>query len=107
MKNFFKPIWDTLTKDSALRGRLLLILMVIAILAGAMILSGPKPDNHIITNPTRIPKLTPTPFEVIPTPVTPSPEYVQTNGVILAVSTIVLIVLVGTFIEIRRNKKRS
>ncbi len=81
--------------------------MVIAILAGAMILSGPKPENHIITNPTRVPAITPSPLAVVPTPVTPSPEYVQTNGVILAVGTVVLIVLIGTLLEIGRDKKRS
>jgi hypothetical protein len=107
MANFFKSIWNTLSKDSVLRGRLLLILMVIAILAAAMILSGPKPENHIITNPTRISKITPSPLAVVPTPEVPSPEYVQTNGVILAVGTVVLIILIGTLLEIRRDKKRS
>jgi hypothetical protein len=128
--------------------------MVIAILAGAMILSGPKPENQPPASPTQIPSVTattqtgkatkvrkntvtpkpgsatktrkntatpvpsetqitatPVPLEITveltPSEIAPSPEYTQTNGVILAVGTVVLIILAGTAIEIRRNKKRE
>jgi len=93
--------------QSTLVARLLVVLIVLALLAGAMILSGPKPPGDF--NPLA----TPTPLAItmgatglIPTPV-PSSEYKLTDGVILAVVTVVLIVLLGTALHIRRNTKKS
>ena len=101
-----KNIWKSVNKDPNLVGRLLLIALVIAILFAAMALSGPKPDDEIPLRPTKIPVQQLTPSTALPsTP--PSPEYVQTTGVIVAVFTIVLIVLIGTLIELRRYKEKG
>lgn len=103
---FVKNIWKSLTKDPNLAGRLLLIALVIAILFAAIALSGPKPDDEIPLRPTKIPVQKLTPSAVVPS-VPPSREYVQTTGVIVAVFTIVMIVVIGTLIELQRNKEKS
>ena len=101
-----KNIWKSVTKDPNLISRLLLIALVIAILFAAIVLSGPKPDNQIPLRPTKIPVQVLTPSTAMPsTP--PSPEYVQTTGVIVAVFTIVMIVIIGTLIELRRHKEKG
>jgi len=106
IKVFFKKLWGKITA-STLVGRLLAGLIVLAVMIGAMILSGPKPPNDF--NPL----VTPTPFSISATvtgtiPVAPpSTEYKLTNGVILAVVTIVLIILIGTTTWLRTHSKEE
>jgi Fe2+ transport system protein B len=102
MKWRFRQTWDKITHSTFL-GRVMVVLIVLAILAVAMILSGPKPPGDfdpfaptptpLITNATGIP----------PSP--PSSEYKLTNGVVLGVVSVVVIILIGTiFYVIRYNK---
>ncbi len=106
MKAFLKNIWAALTKDPNWGGRIFLILLVIAVLILAIYLSGPKPDASVYL-------ITPTP--VVSEQVNPlaspiavsSPEYVQATGVIIAVSSVVVIILVGTAIELLRDRKQN
>lgn len=106
MKSFFRTIWEALTKDPNWGGRILLILLVIAVLILAIFLSGPKLENSMYV-------ITPTPAasELVSPLVSPvavsSPEYVQATGVIIAVSTVLLIILVGTAIELFRDTKQN
>lgn len=106
MKTFFKDIWNAIIKDAGVINRLLLILLVLAILIIAMLLSGPKPKDY---TPTATP--TPLPAGWITSSISPagapSPEYVQATGVIIAVITVVLIILIGTIIELTRNKDKD
>lgn len=103
MNRFFKDVWKAITRDPNWGGRLLLIILVIAILFLAIFLSGPKPENHmILPTPTALPAGS-TNSMILPDQ-TSSSEYVQATGVIVAVITIVLIILIGTIIELVRNK---
>ncbi len=106
MKTFFKDIWKAISKDFGVVNRLLLILLVLAILAIAMLLSGPKPKDYTPTpTPTALPAGWSTSL-VLPTRA-PSPEYVQATGVIIAVVTVVLIILIGTIIELTNTKDKD
>ena len=103
MKWTIKQTWDKLT-HSTFVGRVMVVLIVLATLAIAMILSGPKPPGDF------------DPFAPTPTPLVsnttgtpgslfPSSEYKLTNGVVLAVVSVVVIILAGTiFYMIRHNK---
>jgi len=106
MKPFFKNIWEALTKDPNWGGRILLILLVVAILILAIVLSGPKPDESVyLTTPTPAASELTNPLV---SPIAPSsPEYVQATGVIIAVSTVVLIIVIGTAIELIRERKQN
>lgn len=106
MKAFFRNIWVALTKDPNWGGRILLILMVIAVLILAIFLSGPKPDESSYL-PTPTPAASGLSNPLISPVATSSPEYVQATGVIVAVSTVVLIILIGTAIELLRDKKQN
>lgn len=101
--SFLRKSWKWLTVDSEWGGRILLVLLIVAILFAAILLSGPKPENHMIVNTPRPPK---TEFTATPSTVTtpPSVEYVQTTGVIVAVGAIIAVIVVGTLIEFRRHK---
>jgi hypothetical protein len=108
LKNIIKNLWTTLTKNPTVGGRLLLILLVIAILVIAILLSGPKPKDYPpIPTPTPIPIGLTSPA-VTPTRL-PSSEYVQATGVIVAVTTIVFVIIIGTMIEMvsKKNKNRT
>lgn len=106
MKDLFRNVWQKINQ-STLVARLLVVLVVLVLLAGAIILSGPKPPGDF--NPLA----TPTPLSVtmgstglVPTPV-PSSEYKLTDGVILAVVTVEVIVFLGTFFHIRSTTKKG
>ncbi|MBP9041187.1 MAG: hypothetical protein KBF64_05365 [Anaerolineaceae bacterium] len=106
MKAFLKNIWAALTKDPNWAGRILLILLVIAVLILAIFLSGPKPDASVyLTTPTPVASEQ-TNALTSPTAIS-SPEYVQATGVVIAVATVVLIILVGTAIELLRDRKQN
>jgi hypothetical protein len=103
MKNLLKRMWDNIT-HSKVTGRVLVVLIVLLVLATAMVLSGPKPPSDF------------DPFASTPTPAAleitgtvtvpiPSTEYKLTNGVVLAVVSVVLIVFIGTIFNVLRHKK--
>lgn len=106
MKTLFKDVWNAIIKDSGVINRLLLILLVLAILVIAMLLSGPKPKDY---TPTATP--TPPPAGWITSSISPadapSPEYVQATGVIIAVIMVVLIIIIGTIVELIRSKDKD
>lgn len=105
MKKVFDQFVEKITR-SAFLGRALVVLIVLAVMGIAMILSGPKPPGDF------------DPFAATPTPIAlnapgmvappiPSTEYKLTNGVVLAVISVVLVVLIGTFFYILRYKKSN
>ena len=105
--NFLQNIWKTITKDPNLGGRVLLGLLVVAILFAAIALSGPKPEEEYFTTPTALPTALTSSPQILTTTPLPSPEYVPTNGVIVAVATVLMVVLIGTLIQtgIRKRPK--
>lgn len=106
MKDFFRNIWQRINQ-SALVARLLVVLVVLVLLAGAIILSGPKPPGDFNPLATQTPlAVTMGATGLVSTPV-PSSEYKLTDGVILAVVTVEVIVLLGTALHIRRTTKKS
>jgi hypothetical protein len=102
-----KQIFITLKNDPNLSGRILLILAVIAVMLTAILLSGQKPDagkaNLLNQTPTPIPST----FVVQPIVTTPEEEVEvgQTNGVIVGIGIIVLIVMGGVSIELLQKRK--
>lgn len=104
--NFPKKFWKWLTIESEWGGRILLIVLVFAILGAAILLSGPKPQDHMIIPTPRPKQLTGTPVGDS-SAVIPSTEYVQTTGVIVAVVTIILVIIIGTLIQLRQDQKRQ
>jgi len=83
-----------------------MVLIILAVLGIAMILSGPKPSDEF--DPFAA---TPTPMALNTTgtvvPPIPSTEYNLTNGVVLAVVSVVLVVLIGTVIYLLRFNKQN
>lgn len=106
MKKWIRNTWQTVT-TSTLAGRILVVLIVLVILAAAMILSGPKPpgDFDPLARPTPLPVIEGTSAE-IPPPILSS-EYKHTNGVVLAVVSILVIVILGTLLYIRQYNKKT
>jgi hypothetical protein len=107
--SFIRKWWQKVAVESSWVGRVLLILGVIGVLICAMILSGPRPDPNITPVPTAT--RTPVPVNVTPiivhrTPVS-STEYAGTTGVIVAVLTVTLIVIIGTVIELARSTRKT
>ena len=87
-------------------GRVLVVLIVLVVLATAMILSGPKPPKGVdVTAPTPTPMVLDTTATLAP-PI-PSSEYKLTNGVVLAVVSVVLIVLIGSAYHLLRYKQQD
>jgi len=107
MKNLVKNLWQKIT-TSSLAGRILVVLIVLVVLAAAMILSGPKPpgDFDPLFRPTPLPVIEGT-TTVAPAPPILSSEYKLTNGVVLAVVSILVIVFLGTLLYIRRYNKKT
>jgi hypothetical protein len=102
-----KQIFLTLKSDPNLSGRILLILAVIAVMLVAIFLSGQKPDGGNANSVNQTP--TPIPSTFVVQPVVSTPEEVvevgQTNGVIVGVGVIVLIVIGGVLVELLQKKK--
>jgi len=106
MKEIVNKIWKKVAEKSVFAARLLLVLFVLALLVGAMILSGPKPSGDFD------PLATPTPAAAlesttIPTERPLSSEYGLTDGVILAVVTVLFVVGIGTVLHLQRNRKNA
>lgn len=106
MKRFFQNTWQKIT-GSGLAGRLVVVIIVLAVLAAAMILSGPKPpgDFNPLATPTPA-ALTAGTTSTAQPPILSS-EYKLTNGVVLAVVSVLLIILIGTAIYIHRYNKNA
>lgn len=106
MKDLITNTWQKMF-SSGLAGRILVVLIVLVVLAAAMILSGPKPpgDFDPLATPTPLP-VTLDSTAVVPPPILSS-EYKLTNGVVLAVVSVLVIVLLGTMLHIRRYNKKN
>lgn len=103
MKQLLKRTWESITHSSIV-GRVLVVLIVLVVLATAMVLSGPKPPGDFDPfAPTPTPLALETTGTI--TPPIPSTEYKLTNGVVLAVTSVVLIVFIGTIVYVLRYKK--
>lgn len=107
MKKLIRNTWQTIT-TSSLAGRILVVLIVLVVLASAMILSGPKPpgDFDPLFRPTSLPVIEGT-TAAAPAPPILSSEYKLTNGVVLAVVSILVIVSLGTLLYLRRYNKNK
>ena len=108
MMKFLRDLTNLLKKDADLTGRILLIIGITAVLVLASILSGAKPTYEDTLTPTPIPteagsiaetNTVEFPFD------RPKSEYSQTTGVAVGVSTVVVILLIGTILELVRDSK--
>ena len=107
---FFKTAFGQLITDGTLLGRVLMILAIFGILALAIVLSGPKPDNDLYPIPT--PTAVTAPESVNPKLVEtlaydPFSDYAQTTGVTVGAAGLVVILFLGTFIEILSGRKNK
>ena len=105
-KSVFTNLWHKI-QSSQLTGRLLGILIVIAALAVAMILSGPKPPddfNPLVTATQEV--ISQSATNAAPPRITSS-EYKLTDGVVFAVVMVVVIILTGTLLTLNRNAKKT
>jgi len=104
---FFRDLSDLLKNDSDLLGRIVLILGVFAVLALAIVLSGPKPDEDSYLLPTPTPAIEVNASNAyIYTPLAfPFSEYATTTGVAVGASGVVIILILGTLIELWRDRK--
>ena len=107
MKTSNRNIWNKFFVESKFGPRLLVILLVVALLIGAMILSGPKPDDTFdpFATPTP-PPVTLEPSAVI-TPAAIQSNIDQTSGVMLATLMVVIIIIGGTILFLRSKENRS
>jgi len=104
VKNFFSQIMS----DSSLIGRILMVIAILGILALAIILSGPKPDNDLYLVSTPIAVTAPesvSPNLVETLAYDPFSDYAQTTGVTVGAAGLVVILFLGTFIEILSGRK--
>jgi amino acid transporter len=107
MTRFLKRTWEKIARSTIL-GRVLVVVIVLLVLAIAMVLSGPKPPGDFDPfAPTPTPDALEITGTIIPAPSIPSTEYKLTNGVVLAVVSVVLIVFVGTIIYVLRYRKQD
>lgn len=107
MKEYLRQVWKKITGVPGFVGRLLVVLFVLALMIGAMILSGPKPGGDF--DPLATPTSAPVTLEstAIATERPLSTEYGLTDGVILAVVTVVFVVGVGTVLHLRKDRKEK
>jgi len=91
--------------DSILRSRIFLILLVVAMVAFTIWVSGPVPDKNadLTATATPIPVTLDAGTQAV-TPVVDIIEKTPTTGVIYGVIAVVLILLIGVWISIRLNK---
>lgn len=108
---FFKTAFGQLITDGTLLGRVLMILAILGILSLAIILSGPKPDNDLVRLPTptaAVASESTTPKIIETLAYDPFSDYAQTTGVTVGAAGLVVILFLGTFIELvsgRKSKK--
>lgn len=106
---FLRDLSDLLKKDSNLLGRIVLILGVFAVLALAIVLSGPKPDedSYLLPNPTPVIEANASNVYQITPLAYPFSEYATTTGVAVGASGVVIILIFGTVIELWRDRKEK
>ena len=107
MKSILLKFWMRITNEPGLAGRLLLVLLVLALMLGAMLLSGPKPGGEFDPLATPTPEVLTLEATIVPTERPKSSEYELIDGVILAVVTILLVVGTGTLIYMRKYTRSS
>jgi beta-lactamase regulating signal transducer with metallopeptidase domain len=99
---------STLKRNPDLMGRLLMMVVVIAVLALAIFLSSNKRAVEEMSLPTPTAENAPNNVE---TPESTLPAYdvfsdfASTTGVVVAAGSVVFILMVGIFIELLRGKK--
>ena len=93
--------------DPSLRGRVIMVLVIITIMVIAILLSGPKitevaENNEVASND---PTQTSENFLQLPgiTNVESASEYPITTGVIVGAAAVLLIIEIGTWIELKRQ----
>ena len=107
MKEFWRNLKENTFGESGFVGRALLIFFVIALMIGAMVLSGPKPGDDFD------PLATPTKSTIATQPSTSttgrplSGEYDLTRGVILAVTIVVIVIFIGAGVHLRLDHKKK
>jgi len=97
-------------KDPDLLGRVGMVVVVLAVLAVAILLSGPKPDESLAsaTTPTPMPAaVSQTTSEINPYAYDPYADFAQTTGVVVGTAGLVLILLAGSIIELISDKQNS
>jgi hypothetical protein len=100
-----------LIKDPDIGGRIFMVLAVIGVLVAAILLSGPKPVEYV--DPTTVTQAASSDVnsEMVQTPepmVDESrTEYPVTTGIILGAVAVLLIIEVGTLLELKRNSKNN
>jgi len=107
VKSMLLKLWVRITKEPGFAGRLLLVLFVLALMLGAMFLSGPKPGGEFDPLATPTPVVLTLEATIVPTERIKSSEYELTDGVILAVATILLVVGFGTLIYMRKYTRST
>ncbi len=109
MMKFLRDLTNLLKKDPDLTGRIALIIGITAVLAIAVYLSGPKPTYEETLTSTPIPTNTGaiTDTNTVEFPFDrPVSEYAQTTGVAVGVGAVVVILLIGTVLELVRDSAR-
>lgn len=101
-----RNLFTAIKKDANLGGRVILVLAVIGVLIIAILLSGPKPDEESAQSVSMTPTPLPTTFIFSPIVKNSEPFYElsKITGLIVGVITVLLIIEVGTIIELKRNK---
>jgi hypothetical protein len=106
MMKFLRDLTNLLKKDADLTGRIALIIGITAVLALAIFLSGPKPTYEETLTPTPVPTgvqdITGTNTVEFPLD-RPVSEYAQTTGVAVGVVAVVVVLLIGTILELVRD----
>ena len=97
----------SIVKDPAIGGRIVMVLAVIGVLVIAILLSGPKPveNSEQSANGSDSPVQTSDNYLQLPgiTNVKSASEYPVTTGVIVGVVAVLMIIEIGTLIELKRQ----
>ncbi len=100
-----------LIKDPDIGGRVFMVLAVIAVLVAAILLSGPKPVEYVDSTTMTQAAASDLNYEVVQTPESKNDEslseYPVTTGLILGAVAILLIIEVGTLLELKRNSNNN
>lgn len=108
--NILKVVSAFFLKDPDLLGRVIMVLVVLAVLTVAILLSGPKPDESLAS------AMTPTPMPAAASQSTsetetfaydPYADFAQTTGVVVGTIGLVLILLAGSMIELISDRRTS
>lgn len=96
-------------KDPDIGGRVFMVLAVIGVLVVAILLSGPKPIEYTEGSDVILVETVVSNSEIDQTPEVKvdesRTEYPVTTGVILGAGAVLLIIEIGTLLELRRNAK--